>query len=475
MKYTFEKAEKNIVKINIDFDGAEWKGAIKEAYEKNKSKYSLPGFRKGKVPMHLLVKSYGEGIFYDDAINSLINKAYPEILEKEVEAFTVVGDPSFDIKDLGDNGLSLLCEVPVKPEFTLGEYKGINFEKTVYNVKDQDIEDELARLRERNSRLVEVTDRAVVNGDTAVIDFSGSVDGVKFDGGTAEKYELAVGSGSFIPGFEEQIVGMNIGEEKDINVKFPDEYQAENLKGKDAVFAIKLHAIKVKELPEINDDFIKEATGTESVELYKTQVKERLEKQNASRERDELENQIITKICDNTTIEIPEVMIDTESDRMVKDFEYRLMYQGMKLDDYLKYLGKTKEEFKKEFAVEAEKRVKSQLVIGKLIKEENIHAEESEIDAKLEEMAKAQGKTLEELKKNLDPRQLEYASGDVVITKLFDFLQSVNTVTEKKEGAKKAPAKKATAKKAESTEATEKKAPAKKSTTTKKTTAKKDA
>ena len=436
MNYTFEKAEKSTVKITINFDSADWKGAIKEAYEKTKGKYSMPGFRKGKVPMHLLVGTYGEGIFYDEAINGLINKNYPEILKKEAENFVAVGDPTFDIKDLSDEGLSLLAVVPVKPDFEMGEYKGIKFEKKVYTVKEQDIEDEVARLRERNARLIDVTDRAVANGDTTIIDYSGSVDGVKFEGGTAEKQTLVIGSGAFIPGFEEQLIGMNIGEEKDITVKFPEQYHAENLKGKDAVFAIKLHEIKVKELPEVNDDFIKDATGTETLELYKAQIKERLEKQNASRERDELENQIINKLSDNTTIEIPEAMISDEADRMVKDFEYRLMYQGMRLDDYLKYLGKTAEEFKKEFSAEAEKRVKSQLIISKLVKDEKINAEEAEIDAKLEEMAKAQGKTLEDMKKELDPRQLEYVTGDIIITKLFDFLQSVNTITVKKEGAK---------------------------------------
>ena len=292
MKYTFEKAEKSTVKINITLTAKEWNEAIDAAYEKTKGRYSMPGFRKGKVPKKVLESAYGTGVFYEEAINYAFPKYYGEVLDKE-PSIEVVAQPDIDIKNISDKGITLVAVVAVKPEVKLGEYKGINFKKNEYNVKDEEVDAELDRLKERNSRLVDVTDRAVQDGDQVVIDYSGSVDGVKFDGGTAEKQNLVIGSKTFIPGFEEQVIGMNIGDEKDINVKFPEEYHAENLKGKDAVFAIKLHEIKVKEYPEVNDDFIKDATGLESLDAYKKDVKERLEKQAADRAERELEDEIV--------------------------------------------------------------------------------------------------------------------------------------------------------------------------------------
>ena len=316
MKYTFEKAEKSTVKVTIDLDKNEWAEAINAAYERTKGRYSLPGFRKGKVPKHLLESTYGKGVFYEEAINYAFPKYYSEVLEKEPSIFAVA-NPDIDIKSIGDEGLSLLAVVPVKPEVKLGEYKGIKIKKVEYNVKDADVDAEIKRLQERNSRLIEVKDRAVKDGDTTIIDYSGSVDGVKFEGGTAEKQTLVIGSKAFIPGFEEQLIGMNIGEEKDINVKFPDDYHAENLKGKDAVFHIKLHEIKVKELPEINDEFIKDAVGAESVDAYKKEVKERLEKQNAERAERETENDIVNKITEKTEVVIPDAMIENQDRKSV--------------------------------------------------------------------------------------------------------------------------------------------------------------
>ena len=335
MEYTFEKAEKSTVKITITLSATEWKDAISAAYEKTKGKYSLPGFRKGKVPKHLLEATYGEGIFYEDAINTAFPKYYGEVLDKE-PSIEAVAHPDVDIKKIDENGLVIEAIVAVKPEVKLGDYKGINFKKNKYNVKKSDIDDDLSRLQERNSRMVDVDGRAVEDGDTVIIDYSGSVDGVKFDGGTAEKQTLVIGSKSFIPGFEDQIIGMNKGDEKDINVKFPDDYHAENLKGKDAVFAIKLHEIKKKELPEITDEFIKDAVGAESVEAYKKEVKERLTKQNADRAERELEDEIVKKISENATVEIPDALIANQVDRMVQEMEYRMSYQGLKLEDYLK-------------------------------------------------------------------------------------------------------------------------------------------
>ena len=427
MNYTFEKAEKSTVKITITLNAEEWKAAISAAYEKTKGKYSLPGFRKGKVPKHLLEATYGEGIFYEDAINESFPKYYGEVLDKE-PSIEAVARPDVDIKKIDENGLVIEAVVAVKPEVTLGEYKGIKFKKPEYNVKDADIDDDIARLRERNSRTVDVDNRAVLDGDTVIIDYSGSVDGVKFDGGTAEKQTLVIGSKTFIPGFEEQLIGMNKGDEKDINVKFPDDYHAENLKGKDAVFAIKLHEIKKKELPEVTDEFIKDAVGAESVDAYKKEVRERLEKQNADRAERELEDEIVKKISENATVEIPDALVENQIDRMVQEMEYRMSYQGLKLADYLKYIGKTMEEYRKEYAPQAKEVVKSQLVIEKIIAEEKIDATDEDVEKRIEEMAKAQDKPAPDVKKNMQARQLDYIKNDIIVKKLFDALKKGNVI-----------------------------------------------
>ena len=427
MKYTFEKAEKSTVKITITLSATEWKDAISAAYEKTKGKYSLPGFRKGKVPKHLLEATYGEGIFYEDAINTAFPKYYGEVLDKE-PSIEAVAHPDVDIKKIDEKGLVLEAIVAVKPEVTLGDYKGINFKKNKYNVKKSDIDDDLKRLQERNSRMVDVDGRAVEDGDTVIIDYSGSVDGVKFDGGTAEKQTLVIGSKTFIPGFEEQLIGMNKDDEKDINVKFPDDYHAENLKGKDAVFAIKLHEIKKKELPEINDEFIKDAVGAESVEEYKKEVKERLSKQNADKAERELEDEMIKKISENATVEIPDALVNNQIDRMVQEMEYRMSYQGLKLEDYLKYIGKTMDEYRKEYEPQAKSIVKSQLVIEKIISEEKIDATDKDVEDRIAEMAKAQGKPAPDVKKNMQARQLDYIKNDIIIKKLFDTLKKENVI-----------------------------------------------
>ncbi len=427
MKYTFEKAEKSTVKITIELDATEWKSAINEAYEKNKGRYSMPGFRKGKVPKKVLENAYGEGIFYEDAINLAFPKYYEEVLTKET-SIEDVARPDVDIKDLSENGITMVATVAVKPEVKLGDYKGIKFDKIEYNVTDEDVEAEISRLRERNSRMIEVTDRAVQNGDSVIIDYSGSVDGVKFEGGTAEKQTLVIGSNTFIPGFEEQVIGMNIGEDRDINVKFPEEYHAEELKGKDAVFAIKLHEIKVKELPEVTDEFIKDAIGAESVETYKKETVERLTKNNTDKAESEMENAIVKKITDNATVEIPDAMIEMQIDRMVQEMSYRMSYQGLKLEDYLKYAGQSMDEFRAGYKAQAEDIVKSQLVIDKIITDEKLEAEESEIEEKIAEMAKAQGKEVPDIKKNFAARQLDYIKNEIVIKKLFAFLKKENII-----------------------------------------------
>lgn len=430
MKYEIQPSEKSTIKITITFDKAEWEQANQKAYLQTRGRFTVNGFRKGKAPKHVIELTYGKGVFYEDALNNLFSDHYYDILEKEKDNYTVVGQPELSVEDISDDGAVLAAVAPVKPEVKLGDYKGINITKVEYNVKDADVDAEIERLRQRNSRMVEVTDRAAENGDTATIDFSGSIDGVKFEGGTSENYPLVLGSGSFIPGFEEQVVGMKVGEEKDVNVRFPDDYQAAELKGKDAVFAVKLNKLEKKELPEVNDEFIKDAAGAESVDAYRKETRERLEKQAKEKGDAETENNIVRAIAANAEVEIPDAMIESQIDAMVRNAEYRMgmQYGGLKLADYLKYMGSNMDDFRSGYRAQAGENVKAQLVIDAIVRAENIKAEESEIEAKLEELAKAAGKTLEEYKKDVTDSQREYLANDIVVNKLFDFLKANNNL-----------------------------------------------
>ena len=452
MKYDIQPSEKSTIKITITFDKAEWDEANQKAYMQTRGRFAVNGFRKGKAPKHVIELNYGKAVFYEDALNNLYSDHYFDILEKEKDNYTVVGQPELSVEDISENGAVLVAVAPVKPEVKLGDYKGIKIAKAEYTVKDADVDAEIERLRQRNARMVETADRAAEEGDTATIDFSGSIDGVKFDGGTSENYPLVLGSGSFIPGFEEQVVGMKVGEEKDVNVRFPDDYQAEELKGKDAVFAVKLNKLEKKELPEVNDEFIKDAAGAESVEAYRKETRERLEKQAKEKGDAETENNIVRAVTANAEVEIPDAMIENQIDTMVRNAEYRLgmQYGGLKLQDYLKYMGSNMEDFRNGYRAQAADNVKAQLVIDAIVRAENIKAEDAEIEAKLEELAKAAGKSLEEYKKDVTDSQREYLANDIVVNKLFDFLKENNDLAvaeekpadaqeeKKEEGAEKA-------------------------------------
>ena len=426
MKYTTKAAEKSTVKITIKFDGEEWKAAQQNAYLKLRGKFTINGFRKGKAPRNVIENAYGKGVFYEEALNTMFSENYGKIIEKDAKKYTVVGDPEVSVDKLEDDGVTLVAIVPVRPEVKISSYTGMKIKEFAYNVKDEEVEAEIARVLDRNARKVEVTDRSAQLGDIANIDFVGTVDGVKFEGGEAEKFDLTLGSGQFIPGFEDQVVGMNVGETKDVNVTFPENYQAENLKGKAAVFAVKLNALQGKELPELTDEFIKEATGSATVEEYKAKAKERLEAQAKRRANDATENSILEAIAANTEVEIPQAMIEREIDGLVQKFEYQLMYQGLKLQDYLDFLKVTLADFRKNYEEQAKKNVTSQLIINHIIKEEKLEATDEEVEAKVAEQAASVNKTADEYKKNMDPRQFDYISSDIVITKLFDFLKANN-------------------------------------------------
>ena len=406
MKYTTAAGEKSTVKLTIDFSKEEWDGAIAEAFKRTRGKYTVPGFRKGKAPKNVVENYYGKAVFFDEAFNVLYSEHYPAILEKEKDNFMAVGEPELSVDDLSDEKVTLSAVIPVKPEVKIGAYKGLEIKKYEYTVTDEEVLNEVNKILDREAKTIDVTDRPCAEGDTVNINFSGS----------------------FIPGFEAQVAGMNIGEDRDITVHFPADYQAENLRDKDAVFAIHLNGIKGKQLPELTDEYVKKHAGSDTVAAYTAKVKERLEKQAASRGRDETENSIIEAISKTAECDIPQAMIEREIDRMVQDFSYRLMYQGLKLEDYIKYMGQTMEQFRAQFADQAKTRVLSQLVIEKIVKDENITASAEEVDAKIAEQAASVGKSAEEYKKNIDPRQQEYITNDIVITKLFAFLEENNNM-----------------------------------------------
>lgn len=427
MNYTTQPSEKSTVKVTVNYSAEEWEDAINKAYLRTKGRMSVPGFRKGKAPRRVIENFYGKGVFFDEALNILYGESCDGILEKEKENFTAVGEPSLSVDDISEEkGVTLTAVVPVKPDIEIGSYKGLRIRKYEYNVTDEEVETEAKRITLSKAEKVDVTDRACKSGDTVNIDFSGSIDGRKFEGGTAEGYDLELGSGAFIPGFEEQVEGMKVGEDKDITVKFPENYQAEELRGKDAVFAIKLNKITEKKYPELDDEFVKKNAGCETVEEYKKKCRERLERQAADRSLNETENSIIRAICDTSKAEIPQAMIDSEINKSVQDFATRLMYQGLKLEDYLKYTGTSMEDFRAQFAASAREKVMASLVIDKIVRTEGIKAEQAEVEAKIAEQAESVGKAAEEYKKNMDPRQLSYIESDIIITKLFDFLKANN-------------------------------------------------
>ncbi len=435
MKYEVVTAEKSTVKITMTFTSEEWTEANTKAYLENRHKYAVNGFRKGKAPKYILESFYGKGLFYEAALNILFSENYDKILEAEKENFTAVGEPELSLIDeFSETNVGIVAVTPVKPDVTLGAYKGIKIPRYEYNVTDVDVQNEIDKHREQIAQSIEVTDRPAALNDTVNIDFLGTIDGTPFDGGSAEGFDLTLGSGQFIPGFEEGVVGMQLGEKKDIEVTFPEDYQAENLRGKPAVFTVTLHKITGKQLPALDEEFAKKM-GAESVEAYTAKVRERLVKNAKSRGTNETENAILSEIAKTSSAEIPDAMVDAEEERSLQRVEYNLMYQGVKLDDYLNYLGTTREEYKKQFEADARAAVLQQLILEKIIKVEKIEASEEEIEDKIAEQAASVGKEAEEYKKTMDPRQREYIENDIKVTKAFDFLMQNNEMVTTEENA----------------------------------------
>ena len=400
MNCKVEKTEKaNEVKLEITIEAEKFENAMKKVYFQNAKYFNIPGFRKGKAPMNIVEKYYGAQIFYEDAFNEVGTEAYDNALEEnKIEA---VSRPEVDIIQM-EKGKDVIftAVVQTKPEVELGKYKGIELKKVEYTVKDEDINHELGHMQEHNSRLITIDDRALEQGDIATIDFEGFVDGVAFEGGKAEGHELEIGSGAFIPGFEDQLVGMKIDEEKEINVTFPKEYFSKDLAGKEAMFKVKLHEIKKKELPELDDEFAKDVSEFDTLDELKASIKEKLEKENEQKTKYETEDAAIKAVCEKSKLDIPSGMIDMEIENMLRDFEQRLSYQGIKMEQYLKMIGKTEEEIKKEYEPQAIEAIKSRLTLEAIKKAEKIEATEKEINEKLEEMAKNYGKKVEEINEN---------------------------------------------------------------------------
>lgn len=420
MSVKVEKTDKtNEVKLEFTVEATKFEEAIQTVYKKSAKYFKIPGFRNGKAPFKMVEKVYGIQIFYEDAFNEVAPLAYEEGLKEA--GIEVVSKPEIDITQIeAGKDLIFTAIVQTKPEVTLGKYKGIEIKKHEYTVSDEDVEHELGHMAEKNARLVAVEDRAVENGDITVIDFEGFVDGKAFEGGKAENHELTIGSNTFIPGFEEQIIGMKIDEEKDINVKFPEEYFSKDLAGKDAIFKIKLHEIKKKEMPEINDELAKDISEFDTIDELKASIRERKEKDNESKAKYETEEDAIEAVCKNATVEIPSGMIETEIDNMEKDIETRLSYQGMKLDDYLQMIGKTKESFREEYKEQAEKQVKSRLVLEAITKDAKIEVSDEDINTKILEMAKAYGQKEEDVKNN--EQLINYVRESLKTEKTIEFI-----------------------------------------------------
>lgn len=471
MSVKVEKTEnKNELKLEFTIEAKVFDEAIKKVFNKNAKYFNIPGFRKGKAPMAMVEKFYGTEIFYEDAFNEVVPSAYDEAIK--AEKLEVVSKPDIDVAQIGKGkDLIFTALVQTKPEVKLGKYKGIEVEKTVYKVTDEAVDNEINRMAERNARMVSVTDRAAKKGDITVIDFEGSVDGVKFEGGTAENHELELGSGSFIPGFEDQVVGMKIDEVKDVKVTFPEDYFSKELAGKDAIFKVTVHEIKKKELPKLDDEFAKDVSEFDTIKELKDDTKKKLQTELDNKGKAELEEAAMKVVTDASEVEIPSGMIDMEIEAMADDMNRRLQYQGVTFDQYLQMIDKTMEDFKNDNQEAGKSSAKMKLVLEAVVKDAKIKVEEKEITAKLEELATMYAKDIEELKTNeeLNARIKESLESEKAINYIVDNAK-IKEVEEKKEAkeTKKASSKKSetkTEKKAEK----EEKEPAKKTTTKKST------
>ena len=480
MSVQVETLEKNMAKLTVEVDADRLEKALDAAYNKQKKSISVPGFRKGKVPRAMVEKMYGVEVFYEDAANILLQETYPEAYDES--GLDIVSQPTIDVVQL-EKGKAFIytAEVAVKPEVTLGKYKGVTVTKIDTTVTDEEVDAEIETQRNNNARTVTV-ERPVEMGDTAVIDFEGFMDGVAFEGGKGEDFDLEIGSHSFIDTFEDQLVGKSTGEDVEVNVTFPEQYQAEELAGKPAVFKVKIKEIKAKELPELDDEFAQDVSECDTLADYKEEVKKNLTDRKEADARRTKEDEAIDKIVDDAKMDIPDAMIDNQVNSMINDFANNMMQQGLSMEQYMQFTGMTIDKFKEQVRPDAIKRIQSSLVLEQIAKEENIEVTDADVDAEIEKMASAYGMDVEQLKGYVQDAEKESMKKDIAVQKAVEFImdnvkeraKAAKKSTAKKADEEQAPAKKTTAKKTTTTKVDGEKAPAKK-TTTKKTTTKKDA
>ena len=432
MSVAVEKLEKNMAKLTIEVSAEELEKAIQGAYQKQKNRINIPGFRKGKAPRKMIEKMYGVGVFYEDAANALIPEAYSKALDECEE--TIVSQPSIAVTQL-ESGKPFIftAEVAVKPEVTLGDYKGVEVPKTEITVTDEDVEAELKKEQEKNSRTISVEDRAAQLNDIVTIDFEGSVDGVPFDGGQATEYPLTLGSNTFIPGFEEQLVGAKVGDDVDVKVTFPEEYQAKELAGKEAIFKCAVKKIEAKELPELDDDFAKDVSEFDTLAEYKEHVKTNLEDKKADEAKRAKEDAAVDKAIENAQMDIPEAMLMTQCRQMLDDFSRRMQSQGLSMDQYFQFTGQSMDKMMEDMKPQALKRIQTRLVLEKVAEVENIQPTEEEVNEEISKMAEAYKMEADKLKELLGERELEQMKKDMAVQEAVTILADAAKEVEKTE------------------------------------------
>lgn len=465
------KIETNKYELEITVDKDKFESAVEKAFKQNAKRINVPGFRKGKAPRSVIERYYGEGVFYEDAVNAL----YPEEYEAAVKEAGIepVDQAEVEIVSVGKEGLEFKAKVTVKPEVEVGEYKGLKATKKIETVTDEEVEHELSHVQERNARIITVEDKAAENGNIVNINYEGSIDGVPFDGGKADKQDLELGSGSFIPGFEDQVVGHNTGDEFDVNVTFPEEYHAADLSGKPAVFKVKINEIKKRDLPKLDDEFAKDVSEFDTLEEYKNDIKKHIEDAKEKKAQNDVDDALIDQVIAGLKAEVPEVMYENSIDSFVNDFEYRLQMQGLNLETYLKYTGMEKDAFRKTFREQAERQVKVRLALDKIAELEKLEATEEDLEAEYKKLADHYKVDTDKVKSAINAEDIKK---DICINKAIDLIHDNAKVTEEKATAAKK-ATKTAAKKADKADdadekKTEKKPAAKK--TTKKAAAKKE-
>lgn len=421
MQVKVENVEKNVVQLEIEVDAEKFEEGLQKSFKKNAGRFNIPGFRRGKAPRTMVEKFYGEQVLYEDAINAVCPDAYDQAVEEN--DLHPVDRPEIDIKQIGKGQTFIFtAKVTVKPEVELGEYKGVEVAKANALVTDEDVDKEIEKVLDKNSRLVTVEDRPVASGDTAIIDFEGFVDGVPFEGGKGEGYNLVIGSGTFIPGFEDQLIGVAAGEEKDVNVTFPEEYGSKELAGKPALFKVTVKEIKLKELPALDDEFAKDVSEFDTLEEYKADLRKKLVEKAEHKAHHENEDNVVEKVVENAAIDLPAVMVEKRVDDLVHDFEMRLRYQGMELNQYIEMMGMDMKIFREQFAKRAEQEVKTQLVIEKIGAVEGIVPSEEDTEAEIRKLAETYKQSEEDFKQHLRPDDIEYIRSNLVARKTVDFL-----------------------------------------------------